>query len=50
MRIRDMYERGRLHWRTRTVVLWVVVAYLAVLYVALRWGGGTPDNIAPSAD
>jgi hypothetical protein len=32
-------------------VLWAAAFYVALLYVALRWGGhGPPENLLPSAD
>jgi hypothetical protein len=38
-------------WRRLTLGLWLAAVYLALLYVAFQWGGGSiPDNILPSAD
>ena len=31
-------------------LVWIAVAYLALVYVAARWGGHGPENVAPSAD
>jgi len=39
MRNRVAFGQGRLTWGRVTLALWVAVAYLTVLYVALRWGG-----------
>ena len=48
--VRQLYERERPRWGRLALALWLVVAYLLVLYVALRWGGHSAENILPSAD
>jgi hypothetical protein len=48
--VRRLYERERSKWGRLALALWMVVAYLLVLYVALRWGGHGAENILPSAD
>ncbi len=51
MRVAEFYERERPKWSRIALWLWVVVAYVAVLYAAVHWGGGNPpDNVLPSAD
>ena len=50
MDVRQLYERERPRWGRLALALWLVVAYLLVLYVALRWGGHGAENILPSAD
>jgi hypothetical protein len=51
MRVAEFLERERSKWSQRTLRLWIVVAYLAALYAAVRWGSGDPpDSILPSAD
>jgi hypothetical protein len=51
MRLAEFYERERPKWSRLAPWLWVITAYVALLYTALRWGGGSaPVNILPSAD
>ena len=48
-----MRESVRRETRTRrlTMALWIVAAYLVLLYVSVRWGDGMPPtNPLPSAD
>jgi hypothetical protein len=35
--------------RRLVLSLWLLTAYLLILYAALRWGHGTPDRY-PSSD
>jgi hypothetical protein len=43
--------RAETYRKKLTVVLWAAAVYVALLYVALRWGGhGPPENLLPSAD
>ena len=51
MRVRLFYERERLKWSRVALALWVVAAYVATVYMAIRLGSGMPaDNLLPSAD
>ena len=49
-------QRGRIHEFERlhrgvTVVLWIVVTYLIVMYAALRWGSPHPSRLRyPGSD
>ena len=50
MRVRETVRRET-KTRRFTMALWIVAAYLVLLYVSLRWGDGTPPaNPLPSAD
>ena len=38
-------KREQPRWAHVTIALWIVAAYLALLYVAFRWGGSGPVDI-----
>ena len=50
MDVRELYERERPKWSRASLWLWILVAYVLLIYVSLRWGGHDAVNLLPSAD